>query len=202
MKKLSLMVSAAFLSLTLFAQSHPPIIGVKGGVNVSTWNVTGSAQDQIKSRLGYHLGLIAHTHLSTQVALQPELQFSSQGAKQNVNGQEYVYRMNYLNIPIMLQYMFDNGFRLEAGPQIGFLINAKDIAPNGGEVNSTKDYKTVDAGLGLGINYLTYSGIGVGARYIFGLSDINDIGVNKTQNRNLQLSLFYLLDKNHKRKSK
>ncbi|HVG41379.1 MAG TPA: porin family protein [Chitinophagaceae bacterium] len=203
MKKISLFISAALLSIAALAQKHPPILGVKGGINLSSWNVDGAFQDQIDSRLGFHFGLIAHTHITDQVALQPELQFSSQGAKQNAgNGQDYVYRMNYINVPVMIQYMFDNGFRIEAGPQLGFLVGAKDVAPDGGEVTSTDDYKTVDAGVGLGINYLTYSGIGIGARYIFGLSNINDIGINKTQNRNLQLSLFYLLDKNHKRKSR
>jgi hypothetical protein len=203
MKKISLLVCAALCSALLFAQTHPPILGVKGGLNISSWNVDGAYQDQLDPRLGYHLGLIAHTHLSDQVALQPELLFSSQGAKQNAgNGTDYVYRMNYISVPLMLQYMFDNGFRVEAGPQFSFLVNATDVAPDGGTVKSTGDYKTADVGVGLGLSYLTYSGIGIGGRYIFGLSNINDIGTTKTQNRNLQLSLFYLLDQNHKRKSR
>ena len=33
-------------------------------------------------------------------------------------------RLNYINVPV-LQYMFGDGFRLQTGPQLGILTNAK-----------------------------------------------------------------------------
>ena len=102
----------------------------------------------------------------------------------------------------MIQYMFDNGFRIEAGPYVGFLLGAKDVSASGTEVEAKDDYKKVDAGLGLGLNYLSYSGFGVGGRYNIGLANINDRIGSKIQNRVFQLSVFYMFDNDHKAKSR
>lgn len=59
-------------------------IGVKAGVNSST--ISGNAN--FDSKIGFHLGLLGHLHLSGQFALQPELVYSVQGAKYDVAGQK------------------------------------------------------------------------------------------------------------------
>jgi hypothetical protein len=110
-------------------------------------------------------------------------------------------KLDYLNIPLMIQYMFDNGFRLEAGPQLGLLLNSKykdgDI-----ESDADDDFKTVNGSLGLGLNYLSQSGFGGGARYNFGLSDISEDNNTEIKASTLQISLFYMFDHNHKAKSR
>ena len=202
MKKISLFVSMMVLSITLLAQ-HAPVWGLKGGVNLATWNhADKSVRDQLESRLGFHLGVIAHNHLSNKFAIQPELQFSTQGTEVERDDNDIEYRTSYLNLPVMIQYMFDNGFRIEAGPYVGFLLGAKDVSASGTEVEAKDDYKKVDAGLGLGLNYLSYSGFGVGGRYNIGLANINDRIGSKIQNRVFQLSVFYMFDNDHKAKSR
>src|SRR5918993_5780698 len=91
MKKISLFVSMMVLSITLLAQ-HAPVWGLKGGVNLATWNhADKSIQDVLESRLGFHLGILSHNHLSNKIAIQPELQFSTQGTEveQDANDIEY-----------------------------------------------------------------------------------------------------------------
>ena len=189
-------------SMTLMAQ-NTPVWGIKGGVNLATWNhADRSVQDQLESRLGFHVGLLSHNHLSNKIAIQPELQFSTQGTEVERGDNDIEYRLSYLNIPVMLQYMFNNGFRIEAGPYVGFLLGAKDVSASGTEINSKEDYKSLDAGLGLGLNYLSYSGFGVGGRYNIGLANVNDRLGGKIQNRVFQLSVFYMFDNDHKAKSR
>ena len=189
-------------SMTLMAQ-NTPVWGIKGGVNLATWNhADRSIQDQLESRLGFHVGLLSHNHLSNKIAIQPELQFSTQGTEVERGDNDIEYRLSYLNIPVMLQYMFNNGFRIEAGPYVGFLLGAKDVSASGTEINSKEDYKSLDAGLGLGLNYLSYSGFGVGGRYNIGLANVNDRLGGKIQNRVFQLSVFYMFDNDHKAKSR
>ena len=89
--------------------------------------------------------------------------------------------------------MFDNGFRLEAGPQLGLMVNSDD----NGDI-----FKSTNLGVGFGLNYLTYSGFGVGGRYILGLSKINEDVTGEIKSRNIQLSLFYMFDSGHKGKSR
>lgn len=199
MKKLFIILTAVLLSSAVIAQTGA-VFGLKGGLNLSNWNIEGDAETEMKT--GVHVAGLAHIHLNPQWAIQPELQFSTQGAEVDFgNNQEFTWNMNYINVPVMVQYMFNNGFRLEAGPYVGFLVGAKMEDVNGNEDDVKDEFKKVDAGLGFGLNYLTTSGFGFGGRYNLGLSDINEGRTSKTQNRVIQLSLFYMFDQAHKAKS-
>jgi hypothetical protein len=87
--------------------------------------------------------------------------------------------------------MFDNGFRLEAGPQVGFLTNAK-AELNGNESDVKNEINNIDFAIGLGIGYINpSSGWGVDARYNHGLSNINENGSDNSYNRGFQLGVLY-----------
>lgn len=86
-----------------------------------------------------NLGLLGHIHLNSQWAVQPELVYSSQGAKSAGTEQ----KLDYINVPLLLQYMFDNGFRLQAGPQLGLLVRA----------DNKNDLNSIDLGVGLGAGH-------------------------------------------------
>src|SRR5689334_6902286 len=124
MKKISLFILSLCVGTLLFAQEAQ--LGLKGGLNIST--TTNSQGYQRGSRAGLNAGILAHVHLNQDWAIQPEVMFSSQGAKYttDVDG-EHNLVMNYVNIPVLFQYMFANGFRLQTGPQIGFLASVKDM---------------------------------------------------------------------------
>ena len=201
MKKSPFLFAALLFSLSLFAQ-EPPVLGLKGGLNVSS--ISGEfAGLQKDSRLGLHVGALAHIHLTHKLALQPEVVYSGQGFKYAQGNTEHSVGLHYVNIPLQLQYMFDNGFRFQTGPQIGILADVTDKV-NGQETGffGADDFKTVDASWSLGLGYLTYSGLGVDARYNFGLSNINNAGNLMRKNRVFQLGLFYMFDSRHKSKSR
>lgn len=201
MKKICFVTVAALISFIVHAQRRP-VWGLKAGINLSNWKTEDVSMDDdgLDSRLGLHVGLLAHKHLSNVIAFQPEIQYSKQGVESEDDNVDY--KMDYINVPLMLQYMFNNGFRIEAGPQVGFLINAEDEAPNGTERNAKGDYKKTDFAIGVGLNYLTYSGFGIGGRYNFGVSNINDRLGPETYNRVLQISVFYMFDNDHKARSR
>lgn len=201
MKKVSLIVLSLTIT-TLAVAQHLPRLGIKGGLNVSTLKVANINQDAIDPRIGYHLGLFAHVHTNhPSWAIQPEIQYSSEGMKLNDNGDQTTWKLNYINIPVMVQYMFDNGFRLEAGPQLGLLANSVIEDEQGNDDNADDLLKSTNFSLGIGANYLSYSGLGVGARYNHGLSEINK-GRNDISTRTFQISLFYMFDHQHKAKSR
>ena len=158
-------------------------LGIKGGLNLyNINNDNGSTYDQITA---YHFGLLGHIHLKNPWAIQPELVYSEQGAKSG----ETNYNLGYINVPVLIQYMFDNGFRLQAGPQVGFLVSA----------DNKDDLNSIEFGVSFGVSYVVPStGFGIDARYNLGLSNINkDSDLNST-NRGLQFGIFYIFGHNSK----
>jgi hypothetical protein len=196
MKKISLFFCALLSATLLLAQNAT--LGLKAGLNIA--NISANGNNDWGSKSGFHGGLLAHVHLAPSLALQPEVVYSSQGAKYTTgDGNEHTLSLNYVNIPLQLQYMFDNGFRLQTGPQVGFLAGVKDkVGDAETGYFTSQDFKTVDFSWSAGLGYLTYSGIGIDGRYNFGISDINNAGSNVLKNNVFQLGLFYMLNSNHK----
>ena len=187
MKKTTIFAGLLLILFTATAQQAH--FGLKGGVNISQLHFDNNTSSD--SKVGVNLGILAHIHASKTWAVQPELLYSLEGA-QKVGNSGINYNLNYLNVPVLLQYMFDNGFRLEGGPQIGFLLKAKRKA---GDVTVDDDgFKTTAFSIPLGVGYLTSSGVGLDARYVFGLSNINDSENGPIIQSNVfQLGLFYQL---------
>jgi hypothetical protein len=164
--------------------------GIKGGVNL--YNIKNDNNSTYDNSVGFHLGLLAHIHLAKQFAMQPEVVFSTQGANYTVGSTDGQLNLDYVNVPLMFQYMFDNGFRFQAGPQVGFLINAKSKFGNT-STEVKNNFNGVDLGVGAGMSYVhPPSGFGFDARYNFGLNDINENNSVNSNNRGLQLGVFYL----------
>ena len=164
--------------------------GLKGGVNIS--NFTGGDFNTIeKSALvAFHAGALVRIKFD-HLVLQPELLFSSQGAKLDDGVTEADYKVSYVNIPIMLQWQFDGGFYVEAGPQAGFKVS-EDI-PN----STIEDFaKSTDLSIGFGLGFLKNKGLGIGARYMVGVSKVGDFDTANIdpdfKNGVLQFSLIFV----------
>lgn len=164
--------------------------GIKGGANF--YNINNENNVTYDSKIGFNIGMLGHIHVAKHFALQPEIQYSTQGAKYTDDNGNNTYKLNYVNVPVLLQYMWDNGFRLQAGPQVGILVSAK--AENNGITGDIKNsFKPLDLAVSFGASYIHPStGVGIDARYNLGLSNINEDSDLKSTNRGFQLSLFYI----------
>jgi hypothetical protein len=164
--------------------------GIKGGINLS--GIHNDNNTSFDSKTGFHLGVLWHIHLAKQFAMQPEVVFSTQGMKYKAGTSNATLNLDYVNVPLLFQYMFDNGFRFQAGPQLSFLVNAK--SKNGNTSTDLKNnYNGIDLGAAIGMSYVHVpSGFGVDARYNIGLNNINKDGSVNSYNRGLQLGVFYL----------
>jgi hypothetical protein len=186
MKKLFCIASAIILFVSILSaqQTH---FGVKAGVNLSSVEIDNG--DDYNSKAGIHVGGLAHIHISQHFALQPELIYSMQGGKDE-DDDDVKLKLNYINIPLLAQYMTLDGFRLQTGPQIGFLTSAKSKV--GDVERSVKDdLSSVDFSWTFGAGYLFPSGFGVDARYNHGISNISDDEIFEARNRVFQFGVFY-----------
>ncbi|MEN2487959.1 porin family protein [Flavobacterium sp. B11] len=150
--------------------------GAKAGLNFST--VNGSNTNNIGYVTSYHVGVVSEIPISDKFSFQPEIMYSRQGYTFNND----IVAMNYLNIPLMGKYYVTKGLSLEAGPQIGFLLSAKNEG-----VKVTNSYTTFDFGANFGIGYKLENGLNFSARYNLGITKVD------TDNRNgvFQVSVGY-----------
>lgn len=184
MKKIiGAMILAAGIMTTASAQTTH--FGLKAGANVA--RITEPDGADFASKVGVHFGGLAHIHVSQHFAVQPEIVYSMQGTE--IDNSDYKLKLNYVNVPVLAQYMFKEGFRLQTGPQIGFLTSAKTTV-NGTTIDQKDNYKTVDVSWAFGAGYLFPQGFGIDARYNLGLTDIASTPVTY-KNRVFQVGLFY-----------
>ena len=188
--KLLTLLAAVLLSQTMMAQFH---LGAKAGANIT--KIDGKAfKDEF--RYGYHLGGFMEVRMGNKFILQPEVLFnqfntSVDSSFGNVyhnafNSQQSTRRLNYLSIPILLNYKLVGSFlSLQAGPQFAVLMNGdKNLLQNGGEAFKNGDFSMV------GGAQLKLGPFRVNGRYMIGLSNLNDIGdQEKWNSEGFQVSL-------------
>jgi opacity protein-like surface antigen len=181
MKKSILLIGIALLSMGGLSAQEYVKFGVKGGVNSSTFSGDGFGDfDNPNSRTSFNLGLLAEIPVSDKFSIQPEVLYSGQGydiaSRNNTNDVEY--QLDYINVPVLAKFYLVEGLSLEAGPQVGFLVNSEiDSNPSQdiGDVPLNEDqFNKVDLSLGLGASYKFRGGFFVNARYNYGLSDVYD----------------------------
>jgi hypothetical protein len=188
MKKTLLAVAILLAAATTHAQHFQP--GIKAGVNIS--NFTGGNFNTVENNtlVGFHAGGLIRFKFD-KILLQPEVLFSTQGAKLKDSLTESDYKISYINVPVMLQYETDGGFYVEAGPQFGFKIN--ENIPNSTIENFAK---STDVSIALGLGYISKIGLGIGGRYTIGVSKVGDFDASDIdpnfKNSVIQFSLFWV----------
>ncbi|TPG37820.1 porin family protein [Flavobacterium pectinovorum] len=157
-----------------FANAQKTRFGVKGGLNLTTF--AGGYYYDAKSLVGFQIGGFAEIKVIERLAIQPEVLFSTQGAKQEVGMTNFDSKLNYINVPVLAKFYVTKQFTVEAGPQLGFLVSAKQ------DGHDAKDgYKSIDTGFNFGAGYNFTDNVSVNLRYTVGLSNIADYNIDTAQ---------------------
>jgi len=194
MKKLSFLAIAVFIFSVSRIQAQGFHLGVKAGANLASIN--GRSFDE-GFNWGFMGGAFAELDVSGKWGLQPELLFTSTKTQTasdfssivneagNVGLNSQSVSLNYLSIPILLSFKPIPLLSIQVGPQFGILMNtSQNITSNGKNAFKSGDFSIV------GGAQLNLGGFKAGARYIFGLTNIDDVtNVDTWNNRNIQ---FYV----------
>jgi len=178
MKKLFL--SALFLSVFALSNSQEnKSFGIKGGVNFT--NLYTEDVDDNNVLFGLNAGLVAVFSFTDFLAIQPEILFSGKGAELKYNNAfvegKAKFRLNYIEVPVLLRVNLTNSFSIQAGPYIAYLIDANVKNETNNELFDfeenldTDDFKKFDYGLSGGVE-LEFSPISIGARYNYGVANV------------------------------
>lgn len=183
MKKFSIILLLA-ASSTLYAQEYS--LGLKGGVNISNFTNVKTAGDVSKQVLiGFYAGGFINFWVGSNFCIQPEAMVSTAGAKFKSTDGTDTYKLTYLTIPIMAKYKSDGGFYVEAGPQVGFKLS--ESIP---DETFEKFAKGLDLSIGAGLGYQSPGGLGIGARYMVGLSKVGDFDASEGIDPNFKNSVI------------
>jgi hypothetical protein len=187
--------------MVAFAQKNFSLtFGIKAGVNLAQFRTNdypaGAAPD-VSRKTSAHGRVFMNAPLGTGgFGIQPELLYSRQGSKikqsatvgTTTQTYEYDQDMNYITLPIMLQWKSAGGVFVETGPQPALLISAKQDGPGSTKTDNKSSFDKFDLSWGAGLGYLSKVGLGVGARYVYGLTNtIEDGGVNNSANNGPEL---------------
>lgn len=188
MKKLMFFAAIAVFGLSNLS-SQEVTFGVKAGVNFAS--LSGDDSDGLDSKTSFHIGGVAVIGISEKFAVQPELVYSAQGAKESFEGIDIDYNIDYINLPVLAKFYVAEGFSIEAGPQVGFLMSAK-VEAEGESVDLKDDLKGIDFSGAIGVGYKMDSGLNFAARYNLGLANIADFdGEGDLKNNVIQISIGY-----------
>ncbi|MBD2724527.1 porin family protein [Hymenobacter armeniacus] len=189
MKKIvSTLALVAGLAGAAQAQSNVSL-GLKAGPSYASY--VGKDAGNLEGLFGFHAGAFANIGLSSLFAFQPEVIYSQKGTKYK-DVSDARTRVSYLDVPLSFHVNAD-GLFFEAGPQVGFLLSAKNEFGN--VSTDVKDQlNSVDFGYLVGLGYQRKTGPGIGLRYNGGLTNLPKevtVGTTTVQNR-VRNSVFQL----------
>lgn len=199
MKKI-ILYFGLLVGVSCVAQAQSIKYGVKAGASLT--NFTGGGSEGGKNLFGFHGGLVANFGINDAFSIQPELLYSMKGYKVEIgspsstSGLNTAFRLHYIDIPVLAR-VTAGGLFFEVGPQVGFLVAAKqksEITGGSGAgiyyADLTKLYNTIDFGYAAGLGYQLNQGPDIGLRYNGGFTHINE---GSTRNSAFQLYLTYML---------
>lgn len=171
---------SAFLLIGIFqADAQMLKFGVKAGANFNS--LDGDDAQGLDTYTSFHFGALLEVKVFENFAIQPELLYSSQGAKVNEENIKDI-NFSYITVPVLAKfYLITDKLSLEAGPQFSFLVN--ENVPDQFESKSF-DFAAVG---GLGFNFT--DNIFAQARYVAGLTDTTKDA--EIKNRVIQVSVGY-----------
>lgn len=166
MKKLSIILFAALISLPAFSQIK---FGIKAGAStnsltmdnvkqIATGSSTYSVQMLEEAKYGFHGGLFMRVKLLA-LYVQPELLFASKSSAYKVTNvttgtvKDVVQSMNKLDIPVMVGLKF-GPVRVNAGPAGSLLIGSPKELINDPNLKSSYAKMSIGYQAGVGLDIL------------------------------------------------
>lgn len=163
-------------------------IGLKGGVSLA--HVTQFVGVYASSdRLSAHGGIFVNHTINKNWRLQPEVLWSGQGQHHFDNAKEPILALDYLQIPVMLQYYPVSRLYIEAGPAVGILLSAKDKGTVNGDMDVKNSYTSAEMVAAVGLGVKVINDVSIYGRYNFGLTDITRLDTYDFHNKFAQIGI-------------
>lgn len=131
------------------------------------WTYSSNRTDY-RNKTDFYVGFFGALHLTKYYTLQPEIDYSRQGAK--LGSSSNTYDASYLCVSVVNKFTFNDKFNIHVGPSIDFLVdsNFKVVDPR------------FDLSFKLGAGYNFTKNFGIEARVKKGIIPVIDYDTNHT----------------------
>ncbi|UZR92464.1 porin family protein [Chondrinema litorale] len=149
MKSFQILAFILFTSISsqLFAQEFKGVI------------ILGASAAQIDGddlggfdKAGFQVGAGVSFPISEKFLIQPEMMFSQKGSKARKNEPYFNWQLNYIDMPLMVNYIFNDNLDFQAGLGFNYLLSAK-FDSGYGFVNRTEAFNKIDFAGNIGVEY-------------------------------------------------
>lgn len=199
MKKIIFSLTICLLIAAVSYAQNDISYGIKGGLNYSNlvYEFEDSNNDFLDfyAKVGFYAGGFINISLSDKFSLQPELLYSSQGAKLDIdysqvlifdqndptfleNEEDVNVKQSKLLLPILLQYKIGSDFSLFLGPQITYTLNFETEVDNSGdelEVSRFQDDDKIGIDVSARLGYKVSENMMIELGYFRGLTNQNSV---------------------------
>lgn len=188
MKRKAFVLFVALILAVTHSYAQGFHLGIKAGANL--FKVDGQSFDQ-QFKFGYNVGAFSEINFTSRWGIQPELLFNQTNYRTGTEFSDvysgglnnYKGKLNYLSIPVLLSFRPIPLLSLLAGPQFGILLNQDEHLTD----NAAQAFRKGDLAVVAGAQ-LNLASLKLGARYVIGLNNINDLpNENTWKNQGWQL---------------
>lgn len=190
MRRQIMMILLLMFVIVASAQDAVGTWSLKPMVGGTMANLVGKGSGYNKSKIGIVAGGEVACQTTHHLALSLGLLYAQQGAKDfdlvhttNETINDYQFKTEYINIPLLANYYLTKGLALKTGMQIEFLVKAREttdfyhLSSDGTDIRKKIDYDvksgchTFDLSIPIGLSY-EYENIVLDVRYQAGLTRV------------------------------
>jgi hypothetical protein len=158
----------------------------KGDNNYDYYSGINTGRIDFTSKTDLYLGFYGALQLTKYYTLQPEINYSRQGATFNSAGYSTErYDVSYLSVGVVNKFTFNDKFNVHLGPTIDFLVDKSS------NINTDSD---VDLAFVLGAGYNFTKNFGLEARIKKGIIPVLDYSNSSHTNVVISLGGTYTFD--------
>ena len=183
-----------FIAVAFFSQAQIKF-GIKAGANFTKFSGPDAKFENVspKFKPGFAGGGLVNIGITEMFSVQAEVLYSMEGSIYKESGQKLIFKTDYINIPVLVQYNNPVGVYAETGPQVGFLMSAK-MSDGNNSIDAKDSFKKINFSWCFGAGYKLSNGLGIGARYNLGLANIvsNDDDGEPGESGNVKLGGFHV----------
>ncbi|HKX85630.1 MAG TPA: outer membrane beta-barrel protein [Flavobacterium sp.] len=173
-------VIAAFCLFGLFSSNAQVTFkpGLRGGLNFSHLTQTDNPNEKFSTKTDFYLGFYGALNLTKVYTLQPEINYSRQGAKyeyidNNSVRHETDIDLSYMSLGLANKFNFDK-FNIHVGPTIDIRVNDRKKTLGETSEGYYDDFNGVDLAFFFGAGFKFTENFGIEARIKKGIIPVDD----------------------------